>query len=202
MESWDLMQSDWKAPVRLAEYKGRPTAFVSLTGKHGSGKEAILSPRDVDHMMFFSDGMPWTFSGGNSDDLTVGHYVKKEVRDPDGNRVFTTLHDWIMQPPKGMRVDHINSNTLDNRRSNLRITDASGNSANRRTYAKSGYKGLQIRDNGSVRATLQTKGKRVFDETFPTLKEAKRALKKARKQHDVYVHKSKRRSSTPGIVYK
>ena len=41
------------------------------------------------------------------------------------------LHRWITDCPKGKVVDHINHNTLDNRRENLRITDHFGNMQNR-----------------------------------------------------------------------
>ncbi len=45
------------------------------------------------------------------------------------------MHRLIMQPPKGMVVDHINGNSLDNRRCNLRIVPPEVNSQNRRKRA-------------------------------------------------------------------
>lgn len=40
------------------------------------------------------------------------------------------LHRWIMNAPKGLVVDHINGDTLDNRRSNLRIVTQAQNLQN------------------------------------------------------------------------
>ena len=55
-----------------------------------------------------------------------------------------SMHRIIMDPPKGLYVDHINGNTLDNRKENLRICTHSQNCQNKklnRTSA-SGYKGV------------------------------------------------------------
>lgn len=41
------------------------------------------------------------------------------------------LHRFLMQPPKGMQVDHINRNKLDNRKCNLRIVTNQQNHFNR-----------------------------------------------------------------------
>jgi len=55
-----------------------------------------------------------------------------------------SMHRVIMDPPKGMDIDHINGNTLDNRKENLRICTRSQNSQNRklRSDSASGYKGV------------------------------------------------------------
>jgi hypothetical protein len=54
------------------------------------------------------------------------------------------MHREIMNPPPGMLCDHKNHNTLDNRRSNLRICTAAQNQQNRlpNTGGTSRYKGV------------------------------------------------------------
>lgn len=57
-----------------------------------------------------------------------------------------SMHRQIMSAPKGMDVDHINGNTLDNRKSNLRNCTHSQNMANRGVTKqnKSGFKGVSF----------------------------------------------------------
>jgi hypothetical protein len=57
---------------------------------------------------------------------------------------FIRLHRALMNAPKGLFVDHINGDTLDNRRANLRLCTALGNAQNARLQHNnsSGYKGV------------------------------------------------------------
>jgi hypothetical protein len=67
-----------------------------------------------------------------------------------------SMHRQIMKPPKGMVVDHINGNGLDNRRCNLRVCTQLQNSQNshRRQPGKSQFRGVFPRGD-KWEATLQ-----------------------------------------------
>jgi hypothetical protein len=58
------------------------------------------------------------------------------------------LHRFLMEPPPGLYVDHINRNTLDNRRANLRLATHSQNLRNngrrKRDGAWSRYRGVTM----------------------------------------------------------
>ena len=56
----------------------------------------------------------------------------------------TLLHRFIMDAKTGDVVDHINRNTLDNRRCNLRIVDHSINNKNRAGYGRISYKYMSL----------------------------------------------------------
>ena len=94
------------------------------------------------------------------------------------NNPHQQIHRLIMNAKEGEIIDHINYNTLDNRKSNLRITDKSGNAMNRRGLNKnntSGFRGVSRQGDGwMVRKTVN--GKRVYVGYCYTLEEVKKKL--------------------------
>jgi hypothetical protein len=72
-------------------------------------------------------------------------YARANVYHGHGQSETVYLHRVLMQPPDGMDVDHINGDTLDCRRSNMRICTEQENTYNRRkrrTAKRSRYVGV------------------------------------------------------------
>ncbi len=98
-------------------------------------------------------------------------YVHGRVKQLDGRSKTITLHRFILQltDPK-QQVDHINGDSLDNRRANLRVCSGRNNSFNRkkdkRTTLTSKYKGVHKRENGRWRAAIRVDWKLINLGTF------------------------------------
>lgn len=92
------------------------------------GREAIVDDDDYARV----SGFRWYATSGTPD---TPRYAarKRPARDP-GPRVIY-LHRELLNAPSGLEVDHINGNTFDNRRCNLRLCSNYGTSRNRRKSA-------------------------------------------------------------------
>lgn len=98
------------------------------------GLEALISPDDEAVL----EGNTWCAHW-----ISGAWRVTRAAR-RDGKKTTEFLHRVIMNPPSGLMVDHINGDTLDNRRINLRLATNSQNQANRhRVYGSSKYKGVR-----------------------------------------------------------
>ena len=93
------------------------------------------------------------------------------------------LHRFIMNCPKGMFVDHINHNTLDNRKANLRICNQWGNNQNTNRNT-SGYIGVRWEeDRQKWIARITYKGYVRTIGRYKDLQEAIKARKQAEKEY-------------------
>lgn len=84
-------------------------------------------------------------------------------------RKMVYLHREIMNAKKGQIVDHVNGNTLDNRKENLRITNQRNNIRNQRPKLNR-YKGIQKHKNSETWfVNITVNGKRItFSNNFRT----------------------------------
>ena len=97
----------------------------------------------------------------------------------------TYLHRLLMDCPDGMDVDHINHNTLDNRKSNLRIVPRKYNMRNRKglnSNNTSGYRNVSLIDNKWV-VQLQVNGKNKRLGAFDDVHEAGVYAKEMREKY-------------------
>lgn len=100
---------------------------------------------------------PWHMNGG---------YVTTHLSYKQRKRVLR-LHHLILPPQDGLYVDHINGNTLDNRRSNLRLLTKSLNGLNRQTE-----RGVKMTRGGKYEARVSKDGKYIHLGTFDTYAQA------------------------------
>lgn len=102
----------------------------------------------------------------------------RSVRGEDGKQRSLLMARQIMDPPKGMHVDHRDHDTLNDQRANLRVCSRSQNSANARKAAErsSRYKGVSWAGaRGKWQARISVNGKRTFLGLFDDETDAARA---------------------------
>jgi len=108
------------------------------------------------------------------------YYAKKNIR-KDGKFNQISLHREIIGAPSEMDVDHINGDTLDCRKQNLRLVTKSQNAINRRIRSdnKLGVVGVSRLPNGKYLAYISFNGENKRLGRFATIEEAKAARKEA-----------------------
>lgn len=82
------------------------------------------------------------FISNNDGKLYAKHTASRNKMKGDRAKIY--MHRFILNAPIGSLVDHINGDTLDNRRENLRLVDAAMNTMNGkiRTDNTSGHRGV------------------------------------------------------------
>jgi hypothetical protein len=102
----------------------------------------------------------------------------------DKNGECFYLHRIIMGSPVGLEVDHVNGNTFNCTRKNLRKATHSENLMNRHTrVGRSGFRGVWPAHNGpGFCAVVKHKGVRICLGTFPTAEAAHLAYKQKAEQ--------------------
>ncbi len=142
------------------------TALIKLP----CGRKVIIDSTDHDWISKFV----WHFSNGYA---IANGKMTNGVRE---KRI--KMHRMILGCRDGEIADHINGNTLDNRRENLRICDHTGNSRNgKRTGNKYGYPGV-MKDTHNFYAQIRAP-KRINIGPFKTAKEAGDAYLEASKKY-------------------
>jgi hypothetical protein len=100
----------------------------------------------------------------------------------NGKQKTLSLSRFIMNASKGIQVDHINMNTLDNRKENLRLCNMSENQRNvpKRSFNRSGYKGVSFHKvSQKWRSRITINSKTIYLGIFETKEDAALAYNKA-----------------------
>lgn len=134
-------------------------------------KHTIVSPEDFEQI----SSKLW-----NARKASHGDYVFLSDSFP------VSLARFIVRAIKGQLVDHINGNTLDNRRDNLRICTRQQNIQNsaKSKRSKQKYKGITLSQyNGKYYAKIKINGMYIHLGTFETEEDAARAYDVAALEH-------------------
>ena len=113
---------------------------------------------------------------------TQSFYAVTKIRKPDGTRDMLRMHRLVMNAKKGEYVDHINHDTIDNQKENLRLCSCSENLYNQgcKSSNTSGYKGVNWHKRDKKwQALIRVSGKRIHLGYFATKEEAYEAYCKA-----------------------
>lgn len=113
-------------------------------------------------------------------------YAARQTPHPTkkGKQAMVYMHRAILNSPKGMVTDHINHNTLDNRRENLRVCTNAENLRNRVKSPQcklSQYKGA-VPVKGGWDAVISVGGRPKYIGTYETEREAALAYDRAAEQ--------------------
>lgn len=151
--------------------------FMILTK---TGHEVICDKDDEALISKLSLSVNFRNSGGNKVVVSVVGYRLGDSR---------PLTHFLMEVPKGMVVDHINGDPLDNRRSNLRICTVAQNIYNsrKRVISSNSLKGVQYRRDKPRtkpwRASITVNGKKISLGHFETIEQAHQAYSSAAIKH-------------------
>lgn len=90
------------------------------------------------------------------------------------------MHRLLTDAPKGLEVDHINGDGLDNRQDNLRLCTHRDNQRNirRSEPSRAGYRGVTLTPHGRYVARCKYLGRLLYFGTFSTAEEAARVRDK------------------------
>lgn len=137
------------------------------------GIAAIVDEEDFDRLVQFKWSAGW---------INSGWYGLRWTKER-----MVYLHRFIMSAEKGQLVDHIDGNTLDCRKVNMRITDNLGNSRNRCKVERAGnssrFKGVRRTPNGRWVAQIKVDGRQFHLGRFDREEDAAIAYNGAAERH-------------------
>lgn len=144
---------------------------IFLNRRDGNVFETLIDTEDMDKVDSFK-GRFYAQNPYRNMFYACGNYKKSLIK----------LHRLIMDFPKDLVIDHINHDTLDNRKANLRIVTQGENLKNRNPLNR-GNKASNIpnvcwhKSSGKWQVRLMVNGKRKFICNSDTVEDAEKALR-------------------------
>lgn len=160
------------------EIRGDVTA-IFLKRRDGSQLETLIDTADLPRAMEFPGSWYAAFYKNNK-----SCYAQGLLKADRNKRITVKLHRWITNPKKEEIPDHINHDTLNNTRTNLRVIP--------KKYNKQNTKGAYVCNKSGVRgvtwhkkykkwyANYRLHGHLYFVGSFDTIADAELSIKKAR----------------------
>lgn len=153
--------------------------IIPLHGKRGNGKNALVSDEDYESLIKYR----WTLD-------SYGYALRSAHKDLGKGKTIS-MHRQVFGSTDAFRIDHIDRNSLNNQRENLREATQTQNLQNRGEQSNntSGYKGVcYLTANGHQRrkrwiAQIKIDGKQKRIGYFHTAKEAALAYNDAASSH-------------------
>ena len=153
-----------------------------------NGVRFLISTSDKQKLLDFK--YTWRVSYSNTDKINADIilYIYTSVK---GKQI--RLHNFLLDPPDGCVVDHINGDTLNNTRENLRVVTKTENHYNRKPHNKKSDlpTGIYFQANKYV-AFIDVNKKRHYLGRYSSLEEAVQVRKQAEKEYFGYMRRGVR----------
>ncbi|MDQ1146060.1 hypothetical protein QE429_002887 [Bacillus sp. SORGH_AS 510] len=125
----DKMTNDYYIEEQVAHI------FIKISNEE-TYTVTMIDEEDLEKVMQL--GYTWHYYQGNGEP-----YIVNTIVEEDGKRKRVYLHRIVNDCPEDKVVDHINHDTLDNRKSNLRNVSISANQQNRKGANKNSLSGIR-----------------------------------------------------------
>jgi hypothetical protein len=167
------------------EYEIRgDTIAIKLKNKKGVEKETLIDLDDLEKVE--SLGLCWHLKFAENNQqyyCRATQYMGMVDGKPKYKMIY--LHRVIAGDEKGKYIDHINHDSLDNRKSNLASVDNKTNVTNRKTHnrnSKTGVRNVSYSHNKYI-VQIQIDGKNTRMGSFDNLEDAAKLAEECRKKY-------------------
>ena len=155
-------------------------AKIELNRRNSENLWTVIDLEDLERVINFP--YTWFAKYNHTNDE---YYVAASVYRPELQQARPVFLHQFLTNANGKDVDHKNNDTLDNRKSNLRVVDEANNSRNRKgknKNNKSGYRNVALINNRWV-VQLQIAGKNTKLGSFDDVHEAGKFAEEMRKKY-------------------